>query len=99
MLPPSCLGSAGMQPRRSAWGAAKSDPGTVFGAIDGDQNAAMSEMDKVLASDYPENLHWFILNNGTGEYVGPPTSLPLTPWHCELAHVINTRSQPPGAFK
>lgn len=81
-----------------AWGAAKSDPRQVFVAIDGDQNAVMSEMEKVLASDYPDNLHWFILNNGTGESVGPSTSLPLSPWHYELAHVINTRNEPPGSF-
>ena len=82
-----------------AWGAAKSDPETVFVAIDGDQNATMSEMEKVLASDYPDNLHWFILNNGTGESVGPSTSLPLSPWHYELANVVNTRNEVPGSFK
>ena len=82
-----------------AWGAAKSDPETVFVAIDGDQNATMSEMEKVLASDYPDNLHWFILNNGTGESVGPSTSLPLAPWHYELANVVNTRNEVPGSFK
>ena len=80
-----------------AWGAAKSDPGTVFVAIDGDQNALMSEMEKVLASDYPDNLHWFILDNGTGESVGPSTGLPLSPWHYELARVIRTRSEPPSS--
>lgn len=82
-----------------AWGAAKSDPETVFVAIDGDQNAAMSEMEKVLVSDYPDNLYWFILNNRIGESVGPSVSLPLCPWHYDLAHVINTRSEPPGSFK
>lgn len=81
-----------------AWGAAKSDPGTTFVAIDGDQNAVMNEMEKVLASDYPENLHWFILDNGTGESVGPSTGLPLAPWHYELAHVMRTKNEPPGRF-
>jgi CRP-like cAMP-binding protein len=82
-----------------AWGAAKSNPRQVFVAIDGDQNAVMNEMEKVLASDYPDNLHWFILNNGTGESVGPSLSLPLCPWHYDLARVINTRNIPPGSFK
>ncbi|MBU3665668.1 MAG: cyclic nucleotide-binding domain-containing protein [Chthoniobacterales bacterium] len=82
-----------------AWGAAKSNPDQVFVAIDGDQNAVMNEMEKVLSSDYPENLYWFILNNGTGESVGPSVSLPLSPWHYQLAHVINTKNQEPGSFK
>lgn len=82
-----------------AWGAAKSDPGQVFVAIDGDQNAVMNEMEKVLSSDYPDNLFWYILDNGTGESVGTSLSLPLSPWHYELARVINTRNQPPGSFK
>jgi CRP-like cAMP-binding protein/sulfopyruvate decarboxylase TPP-binding subunit len=82
-----------------AWGAAKSNPRQVFVAIDGDQNAVMNEMEKVLASDYPDNLHWFILNNGTGESVGPSLSLPLCPWHYDLARVINTRNTPLGTFK
>ena len=82
-----------------AWGAAKSNPHQVFVAIDGDQNAVMNEMEKVLPSDYPANLDWYILNNGTGESVGPSLSLPLSPWHYELARVINTRNAPPGSFK
>lgn len=82
-----------------AWGAAKSDPSQVFVAIDGDQNAVMNEMEKVLSSDYPDNLYWFILDNGTGESVGTSLSLPLSPWHYELARVINTRNQAPGSFK
>ena len=81
-----------------AWGAAKSNPRQVFVAVDGDQNAVMNEMEKVLSSDYPDNLHWFILNNGTGESVGPALSLPLSPWHYDLARVINTRNTPPGSF-
>ncbi len=81
-----------------AWGAAKSNPGQVFVAIDGDQNAVMSEMEKVLSSDYPDNLYWFILDNGIGESVGPSISLPLSPWHYELAQVIQTRCEAPGTF-
>ena len=42
-----------------AWGAAKSNPHQVFVAIDGDQNAVMNEMEKVLPSDYPANLDWY----------------------------------------
>ena len=82
-----------------AWGAAKSNPHQMFVAIDGDQNAVMNEMEKVLASDYPENLYWYILNNGTGESVGPSLSIPLAPWHFDLARVINTRNISPGSFK
>jgi sulfopyruvate decarboxylase TPP-binding subunit len=82
-----------------AWGAAKSDPSRVFVAIDGDQNAEMNEMEKVLSSDYPDNLYWFILNNGTGESVGTSRSLPLSPWFYDLAYVIHTRNEEPGSFK
>lgn len=81
-----------------AWGAAKSNPDQVFVAIDGDQNAIMNEMEKVIAHDYPENLFWFILNNGTGESVAPTPSIPLSPWHYDLAHVINTTNELPGSF-
>ncbi len=82
-----------------AWGAAKSDPGRIFVAIEGDQNATMNEMEKVVFADYPENLYWFILNNGTGESVGPSLSLPLAPWFYDLAYVINTSNLEPGGFK
>ncbi len=68
-------------------------------AVDGDQNAVLNEMEKVLASDYLENLHWFILNNGTGEPVGPSLRLPLSPWHYDLTRGIHTRNNPPGSFK
>jgi len=82
-----------------AWGAAKSRPDVVFVAIDGDQNAVMSEMEKILSSDYPENLFWFILDNGVGESVGLTPSIPLSPWHYELAHVINTASGTSVSFR
>jgi CRP-like cAMP-binding protein/sulfopyruvate decarboxylase TPP-binding subunit len=82
-----------------AWGAAKSNPAQTFVAIDGDQNAVMNEMEKVLSFDYPPNLYWFILNNGIGESVGPSLSLPLSPCHYELGYVINTRSNAPGDFQ
>lgn len=81
-----------------AWGAAKSNPDQIFVAIEGDQNAVMNEMEKVLVYDYPENLYWFILNNGTGESVGPSKSIPLSPWHYELANVIETTCIAPGSF-
>lgn len=81
-----------------AWGAAKSNPDQKFVAIDGDQNAVMNEMEKVLTSDYPPNLRWFILNNGTGESVGTARSLPLSPIHYDMAFVINTRNEKPGSF-
>ncbi|MFN5620493.1 MAG: thiamine pyrophosphate-dependent enzyme [Flavobacteriales bacterium] len=81
-----------------AWGAAKSNPNQVFVAVEGDQNAVMNEMEKVICSDYPENLYWYILNNGSGESVGPSLSLPLAPWHYELARVINTHNIEPNSF-
>lgn len=80
------------------WGAARSDPDQVFVVIDGDQNAVMNEMEKVLVHDYPENLFWYILNNGSGESVGNSTSIPLAPWHYQLARVINTTNGTPGTF-
>jgi hypothetical protein len=55
-------------------------------------------MEKVICSDYPENLYWFILNNGTGESVGTSRSLPLAPWFYDLAYIIQTRNDPPGKF-
>ena len=82
-----------------AWGAAKSNPEQNFVAIDGDQNAVMNEMEKVLSSDYPPNLRWFILNNGTGESVGTARSLPLSPIHYDMAYVINIKNEKPGSFK
>lgn len=82
-----------------AWGAAKSNPNQVFVAIDGGQNAVMNEMEKVPASDYPENLHCYILNNGAGEPVRPSLRLPPSPWHYDLADGIHTRNNPPGSFK
>lgn len=81
-----------------AWGAAKSNPDQKFVAIDGDQNAFNSEMDKILSSDYPMNLSWYIFNNGTGESVGPSRSKPLTKAHYELASVINTKNEPPVPY-
>jgi hypothetical protein len=56
-------------------------------------------MEKVLSSDYPENLFWFILDNGVGESVGFTPSIPLSPWHYDLAHVINTASGTSGSFR
>jgi hypothetical protein len=82
-----------------AWGAAKSNPEQTYVAVEGDQNDVMNEMEKVLSSDFPNNLYWFVLNNGSGESVGTALSLPLSPWHYELAHVINTRNEKPGSFK
>lgn len=83
-----------------AWGAAKSNPDQKFVAIDGDQNAFNSEMDKILSSDYPlNNLSWYIFNNGTGESVGPSRSRPLTKAHYELAYVINTKNEPPVPYR
>ena len=53
----------------------------------------------MVCSDYPDNLYWFILNNGTGESVGTSRSLPLAPWFYDLARVIQTRNDPPGSFR
>jgi hypothetical protein len=66
--------------------------------VDGDQNAQMSCMKDHLAVTYPDNLSWYILNNGIGASVGTAASLPLAPWYDDLARVIPTLPDEPGSF-
>lgn len=81
-----------------AWGLAKSRPDLEVVVVDGDQNALMSQMKDHLAGDYPSNLHWYVLNNGIGASVGTSESLPLGAQYDDLARVIETRPDEPGAF-
>lgn len=84
-----------------AWAAAKSNKEQVFVAIDGDQNAMMSEMDKILQSDYPENLWWEIVNNGAGDSVGRALSpaLPLTFYDlAKVTHILNEDPNEPFPY-
>lgn len=80
------------------WAMARSNPDLEVVVIDGDQNAQMSNMKDHLADNYPENLYWYILNNGIGASVGTAKSLPLAPWYYELARVIPTIPDEPGTF-
>lgn len=64
-------------------------------AIDGDQNALMTEMDKIVSSDYPENLFWEIVNNGAGDSVGGALSPALPLWIYDLAKVTNIENEDP----
>lgn len=81
-----------------AWGLAKARPDVEVVVVDGDQNALMSQMKDHLASDYPSNLHWYVLNNGIGASVGTSESLPLGAAYDDLARVIETRADEPGSF-
>ncbi len=81
------------------WGLAKSNPDIKVIVVDGDQNAEMGKMHEILANDYPDNLHWFILDNGFGTSVGVSRSVPLPWWYYDLAHVIRTVPDMPGEFR
>ena len=81
------------------WGLAKSNPNIDVIVVDGDQNAEMGKMTEVLANDYPDNLHWTILDNGFGVSVGVSESQALPWWYYDLAQVIRTVPDQPGEFK
>ena len=81
-----------------AWGLAKSRPDIEVVVVDGDQNALMSAMKDQLASDYPPNLHWYILDNGIGASVGTSESMPLGPAYDDLARIVRTVPDAPGSF-
>lgn len=81
------------------WGMALSNPQIEVVVVDGEQNAQMSNMKDHLVIDYPDNLHWYILDNGVGASVGVSRSLPLAPWYYGLARVIRTVPDRPGEFK
>jgi phosphonopyruvate decarboxylase len=78
------------------WGMAKSNPDMEIVVVDGDQNSEMGKMHEILAQDYPENLHWYILNNEIGASVGTARSIPLPPWYSDLARIINTVPDEPS---
>lgn len=81
------------------WGLAKSNPDIKVVVVDGDQNAEMGKMHEILANDYPDNLSWYILDNGFGSSVGVSRSVPLPWWYYDLAHVIRTVPDKPGEFR
>ncbi|MFM7134552.1 MAG: thiamine pyrophosphate-dependent enzyme [Planctomycetota bacterium] len=81
------------------WGLAKSRPDLEVVVVDGDQNALMSAMKDQLAADYPENLHWYVLDNGIGASVGTSESIPLGCGIRDLARVVETRPDEPGSFR
>jgi sulfopyruvate decarboxylase TPP-binding subunit len=81
------------------WGLAKSNKNIEVVVVDGDQNAQMSSMKDHIADDYPENLHWYILNNHIGASVGTAESIPLSPFYYGFARVIETSADEPGTFK
>lgn len=82
-----------------AWALARSNPDIEVVVVDGDQNAQMSHMKDHLKTEYPDNLHWYILDNGIGASVGTIRSTPLNPDHYQLARVIPTIPDAPGSFK
>lgn len=80
------------------WALAHSNPEIEVVVVDGDQNAQMGSMKDNLAANYPDNLQWYILDNGIGASVGVADSVPLGNWHYELARVIPTIPEAPGTF-
>lgn len=81
------------------WALARSNPDIQVVVVDGDQNAQMNTMQDNLQNEYPENLNWYILNNGIGASVGTIKSVPLSLDYYQLARVIPTIPDPPGSFK
>ncbi len=81
------------------WALARSNPDIEVVVVDGDQNAQMSSMKDNLKAEYPENLNWYILNNGIGASVGTIPSVPLSSDYYQLARVIQTMPDAPGSFK
>ncbi len=57
--------------------------------IDGDQNAQMSCMKDHLFSTYPNNLHYYIINNKIGASVGNAASVQLASYYKKIAHIID----------
>lgn len=80
------------------WSLARARPDLDVVVVDGDQNALMSTMKDQLWSDYPANLHWYVLDNGVGASVGGAPSLPLPASVREMACVIETLPDAPGSF-
>lgn len=82
------------------WGAAKANPNLEVVVVDGDQNAQMSNMTQDhLPANYPENLYYYIADNGIGASVGTSKSLELNLSHYKIARVVRTIPDDPGSFK
>ena len=81
------------------WSLAKCRPDLEVVVVDGDQNVLMSTMKEHLWSDYPANLHWYILNNQIGASVGGAPSLPIPPTFHDLARVIEIVPDTLGSFQ
>lgn len=81
------------------YGMAISNPRLEVVVVDGDQNAQMGLMDRVIENNYPPNLHWYILDNRIGASVGVAVSNPLTESFYHLARVVRTTPDQPRTFK
>lgn len=80
------------------WALARSNPDIEVVVVDGDQNAQMSTMKDNLRDEYPNNLYWYILNNGIGASVGVVKGPSLSLDDYQLARVLNTIPDIPGSF-
>lgn len=80
------------------WALARSNRDIEVVVVDGDQNAQMGTIKDNLKAEYPENLNWYILNNGIGASVGTIQSVPLNSDYYQLARVIQTMPDAPGSF-
>ena len=83
----------------TGWSLAKCRPDLEVVVVDGDQNALMSTMKEHLWSDYPANLHWYILNNHVGASVGGLPSLPIPATFHDLARIIEIVPDTLGSFQ
>lgn len=81
------------------WALARSNPDIEVVVVDGDQNAQMTTMKDNLKAEYPENLYWYILNNGIGASVGTVKGPKLALDYYQLARVLATTADEPGSFK
>lgn len=81
------------------WALARRRPELEVVVVDGDQNAQMSTFKDALSADHPQNLHWYVLDNGIGASVGTARSLPLSPQIRAHATVIPTEPDRPGSFR
>jgi phosphonopyruvate decarboxylase len=80
------------------WGLARSRPDLNVVVVDGDQNAQMSAMRGQLEHHYPENLHWYVLDNNVGASVGGAPSLALPSEIYRLARVLPILPEGPSTF-
>jgi len=76
--------------RAIGWQLARMQPGLEVVVVDGDQNAEMSTIKDHLVEERPQNLFWYVLDNGVGSSVGGATSVPLGALYAGLASVLPT---------